>query len=578
MLTYGVKGSVKDLAHVGLVILNKQTRLRMSVGTLAAPVSPVPTASGAIGQMFSVANVLFTVNALGTPANLLVANGSATVAVFNTNTGQFVLSGVLDANNVAVPTNTTIYFYPAHPVMGLVTLESFSVNDESLIAFDTKYAYAYSSGWDRITGGASTWSGSNSQFFWGYSYGGVNANDYNLYVTNFNENEQMRYLTGGTGGTWAVFTPQINATPTYLASARILIPFKNRLVAFDVWESPNADGSSAVQYAFRSRWCKEAADPTATDSWREDIPGNGNGLDAPTLEAIVTCEFVRDRLMVFFERSTYEFIYNSNQIYPFNFQQINTELGAESTFSVVPFDQVALAVGNLGIMACNGTNVDRIDDSIPDEVFKIHLTDSGPRRVYGIRDFYTEMVWWTFPDSTATSVFPYPKKVLVYNYKNATWSFNDDSITAFGYFQPTTNISWDSEIVTWDDEEPWDSGPLQAQFRNVIAGNQQGWTFIIDPDESTNSPALQITDITIPTPGINVIKFNCIDFNMNIGDFVYIKGITGTGNLTLLNNTIQKVMVDLSDPNNFTFVFGDTNIPPIAGTYTGGGGTLARVK
>ena len=541
------------------------TRLRMS---LTPAVLTVTTPSNiAIGQQFSIGSDIFTVNSVTFPVALL-----STSAV----TAQLIAANQVTFSAIA----STVYWYPSLPVMGLVTLESASVNDESLIAFDTKYAYSYSAGWNRIAGedtlGAATWAGSNSQFFWGYSYGGTNANIYNLYVTNFNQNERMRYLNANTSN-WDYFTPQINATPTYLASARILIPFKNRLVAFDVWESPNSNGSAAIQYPFRARWCKESADPIATDAWREDIPGNGNGLDAPTLEAIITAEFVRDRLIVFFERSTYEFIYNSNQVYPFAFQQINTELGAESTFSVVPFDQVALAVGNLGIMACNGTNVDRIDGAIPDEVFKIHLSDDGPRRVYGIRDFYTEMVWWTFPDSTATSVFPYPKRVLVYNYKNATWSFNDDSITAFGYFQPTTSISWSSEEVTWDDSEPWDSGPLQAKFRKIVAGNQQGWTFIIDTDKATNASVLQITDIVIPTPGVNFIKFNCIDFNLNAGDFIYIQDIKGTGNLTLLNNTIQNVIIDPSDPHNFFFSFGDANTPAITGTYAGGG-TLARVS
>ena len=112
--------------------------------------------------------------------------------------------------------------------------------------------------------------------------------------------------------------------------------------------------------------------PLDSSAWRQDLAGSGNALDASTTEAIITVEFVKDRLIVFFERSTWELVYTGNQAYPFNWQQINTELGAESTFSIVPFDKICIGVGNVGIHACNGANVERIDEKIPDTVFDIH--------------------------------------------------------------------------------------------------------------------------------------------------------------------------------------------------------------
>ena len=98
-------------------------------------------------------------------------------------------------------------------------------------------------------------------------------------------------------------------------------------------------------------------------------------------------------------------MYTGNQVLPFIWQKINTELGAESTFSVVPFDKVILGVGNVGIHACNGANVERIDDKIPDEVFRIHNENEGVQRVYGIRDYDVEMVYWTFPSQEENSTF-----------------------------------------------------------------------------------------------------------------------------------------------------------------------------
>src|SRR5207247_7694475 len=105
--------------------------------------------------------------------------------------------------------------------------------------------------------------------------------------------------------------------------------------------------------------------------------GKGDSIDAPTSEAIVTALILKDRLIVYFERSTWELVYTGNQVIPFDWQTINIELGAESTQSVVPFDSVILGVGDVGIHSCNGGNVARIDDKIPDEILQVNNSHSG---------------------------------------------------------------------------------------------------------------------------------------------------------------------------------------------------------
>ncbi len=490
-----------------------KSRFRVNVATtdgVGDASALVPTASGAIGQMFSIGTNVFTVSALGAPANLLI-DGTAATATFDTTTGAFVFTG-----STAL---TIVYWYPALPVMGLLSYELGSTNDEKIIGFDQLYAYQYSSGWERLTGettpGASLWSGSNSQFFWGTTWTGTSAADKLFFVTNFNEAE-VNYMRYFDGTNWENFRPQIDAVPNYLISARILVVFKNRLVAFNTWEGPNIAG--ALNYQNRCRY-SQIGSPLAADAWRQDTPGKGNAIDCPTTEAVITVEFIKDRLIVFFERSTWELVYTGNQAYPFAWQQINTELGAESTFSVVPFDKVALGVGNVGIHACNGANVERIDNKIPQFVFDIHNDNDGPQRVYGVRDYYVEMVYWTLPDTDTDSDFPYPNRVLVYNYKTGTWAINNDSITAFGYYQPSAGITWSSSTITWSTDISWDSGATQSKFRQVIAGNQQGYTFIVDADVPRNAAVLQITDIsTTPATQLTVI-----DHNLRNGEYIYIQ-------------------------------------------------------
>lgn len=549
-----------------------------SAGGAISGLAPFP----AIGQMFSIGSNTYNVYQTGNPANLLFASGTATIATFDTTTGAFIFTGVT--------ANTIIYFYPALPVMGLETYQNSSIDAETLIAFDTKYAYTYTTGWDRLTGettpGAATWTGSNSDFFWTTTYTGGDASDFVLYVTNFNQLEPnfMRYFFNNQ---WNNFRPQISAFSAgpippaasliFLQSALILVSFKNRLLAFNTWEL--VDGV-LKNYPQRMRY-SALGSPLQADAWRQDIAGRGGGRDCPTEQSIVTVEFVKDRLIVFMEQSTWEIVYTNNQASPFVWQQINSELGAESTFSIVPFDKVAIGVGNVGIIACTGANVDRIDDKIPDTVFDIHIPDQGVERVYGVRDYYTEMIYWAFPATDASATFPYPNRVLVYNYKNGTWAFNDDSFTVFGYYQPLISnnpITWDSSIVTWDDEESWDSGSLTAQFRQVVAGNQEGWTFIINRDAPTNAPSLQITNLVVTLAGENNVVITAIDHNMRVGPTQYLlfQNISGSGNLTLLNDKIFTIAT-IIDKDNFTIKYFDSPGNILSGDYSGGG-YMARVS
>ena len=509
-----------------------------------------------VGQAFSIGNDIFTVVDVTPPypKNLLSTSAvTATLTAIN----QITFSAIA----------TSVYFYPSLPVMGLLTYENSTINDETTIAFDTRFSYIYNSGWERITGevtvGAAEWSGSNSDFFWGVTWTGANPSDRIFFVTNFNENEPnfMRFYNGVD---WDDFNPVIDAVGSTLNSARILTVFKNRLIALNTWEGA-APGDN---YVNRARYC-QIGSPLDVNAWRQDIVGRGNAIDAPTQEAIVTVEFIKDRLIVYFERSTWELAYTGNQIYPFSWQQINTELGVESTFSVIPFDKLAIGVGNVGVHACNGSNVDRIDQRIPNAVFDIKNNSFGPQRVYGIRDYFSEMLYWTFPDTSTGTDFPYPNKLFVYNYPTRTWSFNDDSITCFGYFQPLNGVTWSSTTVLWSSDVIWGSGSGSPKFQQVVGGNQQGYTFICDTNVNTNELVLQITNITLI--GFQT-SLQVIDHNLAQDQYIYIDNAVWNNAGNYLNAQIFQVLT-VTDKDNII-------IGPNA-SFTGiyiGGGLISRVS
>ena len=543
---------------VGVAQLFSRLRVQVDTTVAGAASGTIPASlltAGKIGQLFSIGDEIFTINLTIAPFDML-KTGSTTTATFNTTTGAYNFVGAAAAESV--------FFYAALPVMGLPTRELAANNEEELIGFDTRFAYQYvGNAWSRL--GTAAWTGGDSDFFWAENYRGANSDDYLLFVTNYVAADQIKHLNGTT---WTTINPQFNAAGATIESCRLIVSFKDRLLFLNIIESVGT-------FRNRLRYSQNGS-PLQADAWREDIVGKGGFIDAPTKEAIVTAEFIKDRLIVYFERSTFELVYTGNEILPFRWQKINTELGAESTFSAVPFDKAVLGVGNVGIHACNGANVERIDQKIEEEVFAISNSDDGPQRVHGIRDYEVEHVYWAFPSITrandaAAATFAFPDKVLAYNYETSTWAIHDDSITAFGYYQDDEDETWQSTNLTWAEfDASWNEGSLQQRFRNIVAGNQQGYVFIVGTDIHRNAPALQVTDVNTTTNVITVI-----DHNLKQGDFVALENMNG---LTLTRPS------DAASTDNIIYMITSatsTTITPadiaFSGTYTGGG-TIARVS
>lgn len=540
------------LYTTGVAPANPQiaSRLRIKVGTTNGAGNlggVVPGVIRAVGQMFSAGDQLFTVNDIGNPITMLNSTGLG-MGTYDTTTGAYVFTGIV--------INTDVYFYPATPVMGFATFETATqINYGTYLAFDTQFAYQYDTavGWKRLAGGADTWTGSDSDFYSITSFNGSTLGVALLFVVNNTVADGIRYFNEFTG-VWAQLANSYGSDPNEdILTARLIIQFKNRLILLNTWENPGA--VNPTNYPNRARYC-QIGDPTQVDAWYEPpyAYGKGGFIDAPTQQKIISAQIFKDRLIVYFERSTWELVYTGNQVLPFVWQNINIELGSESSFSLVTFDKGIVGVGQTGVHVCNGTGVERIDDKIPDDIYTIQNINAGIDRVYGIRDYVTEMVYWAVPDINGGwgPQIVYPNQILVYNYKNNSWAYWTDTVTAFGYIQL----------------------PVLAQFSTsetllTVAGNQEGYTFYIDQNNPTNAGVTQITDITILLGG--QIQITAINHNLQGGEYIYIQYVTGTLNIPLLNGKIYEVTYD--DANNF--IITDNNV--LAGVYHGAG-TYALVS
>jgi len=481
--------------------------------------------------------------------------------------GQVILTHTA---GVGAATIVDYAYYPTLPVMGLLSRELNNINNEDTIAFDTRYAYIFNEGygWEEWIPGT-TWTGTDYNFFWATNYW-VNTDNAKLFwVTNFSGTlgDPIRYTDGAT---WTDFTPQITAptgTNEQLYQCLALLPFRSRLCAFNTLEGTSLAGSVAKRQ--RIRWAA-IGNPLLADAWRDDIRGKGGFLDIPTAEDIVSVGYVRDNLVIYCESSTWQLRYTGRSISPFQIEKVNTEFGAESTFSLIAFDTSLVGIGDKGIIECDSFKSNRIDIKIPDLVFQFQNEDNGPKRVYGIRDFYNRLAFWIYPYSPSNGV--YPDRRLVYNYENDSWAIFTDSLTCLGEYQPQNARTWEYSEDTWEQANyPWIASP--PLFPNIVGGNQQGFVFVLD-QQTNNEAGLTIQGILGQDPLPTVIK--SVNHNLQNSSIIRIVDIpTGTHFDTLNNHVFGINVIDADSFELFTYdpisrQFSDPQVNS-PGDYPGGG-------
>ncbi len=464
-------------------------------------------------------------------------------------------------------------YYPSLPVMGIAEYEIANINLEDTIYFDTKYAYIWNGTNFTVFGAGTTWTGTDSDFFWTTNWRGTNPYDRLFFATNFTTGDPIRYYNGA----WNSFAPAVDAV-NVMGQARILVPYYGRLVALNVYEgvAPGVTNN----YFNRCRF-SQVGDPLQADAWRSDQFGKGGFIDAPVNEEITSAIFFKNTLIVFFEETSWQLRYVGEYGLPFVWERISSDFGCESTFSTILFDDGVLAVGDKAIIQSNSVTCQRIDQDIPDQVFSMNNANNGPKRVHGVRDFYKELVTWTYSSSQSDDHY-FPDQQLVFNYKNNTWAKFRGNITAFGTQREITGVTWNRDDIFWSDDTVfWDNTDDVVGFPQVVCGNQQGFVHSY-MDTSMDEQSLSITSVDLTTTPIRIVVKN---HNLYNGEIIYITGMlflnatqTATLTTTLNNNfySVQRIDSDTLDLykwdvssgiyiSNFTFT------PVTTAVYTGGG-------
>lgn len=422
-------------------------------------------------------------------------------------------------------------------------------------------------------------------------------------------------LTFNHDGGWVNFCPPLTTANVgqfsvgdlpprqyYLVGARMIVPFKDRLLFLGPvvqastgspkylqdtiiysqngtpYYTASFNGSvtsTIIQFTEQLVPENQTAQPS---SFFENLAGFGGFISAGYARPITSVSPNEDALIVGFSDRQARVLYTGNDVIPFNFYIINSELGSEGTFSTVTLDRGVLSQGGRGFILTSQIESQRIDLDVPDEIFQMKLSQAGSRRVAAQRDFINEWVYFTYADNE----FPcrFPSRTLQYNYREGTWGIFNENYTTYGLVRFQTGFTWATvgeTFKTWSRwNETWNSGSSTPLQPKVIAGNQQG--YVISREAGTaESRSLNIRNISFNTQGsasiTGITAANpCVVTAANsffVGQTVTITSVTGMSEIN--DNTYEIIAVTGA---NFTLSLNSTGFTP----YVGPSGTVTTTR
>lgn len=350
-------------------------------------------------------------------------------------------------------------------------------------------------------------------YFTGTSSAFFNSTNWlgNLYLTN-----NVDYITVYDGS--ALSRPPFPITQAHLitytndiAKALDLDVYKNRLIV----QRDTIVGSSVPEgQTFR---ISKQFNPTNLVA---DVAGNGGQITAPTDDFIQSSEFLRDQIIVFFANSTWIFRYTQSDQEPFRWDKLNSTKSTNAPYGTVAYDERVTAMGAKGLIACDGTNVERYDPPVIDQFLDINIKRFF--QCYGLRFDTLNQTWMLYPSVENNATLS--DKVLVYNFAENTWATYNIALSCLGLYYVIEDMSWDDFAVgsqnptTWEQAEfAWDSYLLQQLAPIMVGGSQSGGYVYNMNDGDTDSGTVIDASMTGArwNPFMNLgqkVQFGYIDF------------------------------------------------------------------
>jgi len=290
-------------------------------------------------------------------------------------------------------------------------------------------------------------------------------------------------------------------------------------------------------------------------------PGSGM-LSADTFETMRGINVLGDFMVINFQRSTWTLEKTRDAFNPYFIRKIPSVLGTDASFSSVSWSGEVKSIGKTGMITTDGRQSKRFDNNFPfftqDDVNQVDFD-----LIYGGFDRANEQFLFAYRSNTSDLTSVTQDKVLVYNYKESTFSINDQRFSVFGESDSGLNLAWDDIDETYnpswarmdETEEVWNKIGVGEATQKTLAGDNLGFIYEINRD--FDDYYVSITGITKATSAV-VSVAECA---LQVGDRVILNNVVGMTEInekiaTILTATTTSLTLDIDSTIFGTWVSG----------------------
>jgi hypothetical protein len=215
-------------------------------------------------------------------------------------------------------------------------------------------------------------------------------------------------------------------------------------------------------------------------------------------------------LVVFFTHSTWLFRYTGNETNPFRWDKVNDSKSTNTPYASVEYDERVTSIGATGLIACDGTNVQRYDIPIID-YYESSFSEAYYAQAFSQRYDNLNQTWTLYVSSgndfpVIGDVAPGSDQALVYNFLEKSWATYTFQVpmTCLGLFYAQSGRTWASFNVSpdndWDNTDTaWNSYYNQSRAPILLAGDTSGNVYYMDDGDEVTDNGTSIVPTIVTT-------------------------------------------------------------------------------
>lgn len=486
------------------------------------------------------------------PVQVLVDNGIGAFTGAGTGTINYTTGAVSITFTTAPIALSTVLlkysYFPGLPVMGIMNFYPTN-NLRQLIVADTRYVNRYNPLTDRLEDlPAGSYNGTSKDFWSWVNYADASSAPRLLFANGVIGDVIQQY----DGITISNYAP-VPAFAGGTLNARQIFNYKDRLVLFQTIEG-------GVQYPRRIRISGTGAN---SDNFNDTAPGAGF-IDIPDNTWFFGAAFNRDDLLFFTESGSWNLKYTGNDVTPFALQKLDGSRGSAAAFSVISYLNRTMAASPRGLIICDGYQVDRMDNNIPQ--FSFNDID-GANFTACFSGFLDEDrdVYLIYPSDGVEKPALVPTgssdRILITNFEEDNYAIYRIPLSCMGNFQVAFTLLWSdltaaNGFPNWDALADkygnWNAFPFDKGDPIAIGGGHKGEIWRLNDTESQDNPQKIRNIVVVNTQRLRVTT----DWNnYEVGDFINFDSVGGT--VEANNKQGQIITIDVNY-TTFTVDFGQS--------------------